>query len=377
MYQAETVRPSELSARDRQDWIGLLSGASLRSPLFHPDFAVAVGRERCDARVLLVRDSHGLAAVFAHHRRPGGFARPIGSVFSDLHTVPIRAGASLGMPDLLRMSGVKAFRFAALTDAASVRFEPAHGPHTTLAAVVNGDPASFLAARTHEHPKKFKSFRRLARKLESEHGPVQLRISREASDLATLLEWKRAQFRASGRHDVLAPIWARSLMERLLEKDGRDVRGRLIVLEAGGRMIAAEFGPCWGGVFHPWLAAYAPEWRAYSPGHLLVMKLIEAMPAMGLERYEMGPGCADYKKYFASERTPVHAGIVRAPGLQGRLGQHSAKVWRRGLRLCGGRVEALAARAQRRMDVIAAAETDAISRLMGVTRAAGTILRDD
>jgi CelD/BcsL family acetyltransferase involved in cellulose biosynthesis len=377
MYQAETIRPGELNARDRQDWIGLLSAGSLRSPLFHPDFALVVGRQRADARLLLVRDRQGLAAVFAHHRRPDGFARPIGSVFSDLHAVPMRPGLGLRMPDLLRMAGVKAFRFAALADAGSVRFDPAHGHHTTLAAVVTGDPADFLAQRTREHPKKFKSFRRLARKLETEQGPVRLTISRQTSDLATLLEWKREQFRASGRHDVLSPAWARSLMKRLLEKDGRDVKGRLIVLEAGGRMIAAEFGPCWGGVFHPWLAAYAPDWRAYSPGHLLVMKLIEAMPELGLERYEMGPGCADYKKYFASERTPVHAGTIHAPGLQGRLGHHGERVWRGGLRLCGNRIEALAARAQRRMDVIAAAETNAFSRLMGVTRAAGAMLRND
>jgi CelD/BcsL family acetyltransferase involved in cellulose biosynthesis len=377
MYHAETIRPRDLTEEDRQDWIGLLASGTLRSPLFHPDFALAVGRQRGDARLLLVRDRKGLAAVFAHHRRPDGFARPIGSVFSDLHAVPMRHGLALRMPDLLTMAGVKVFRFAALADAAAVRFEPAHGPHSTLAAVVNGDPASFLAERTREHPKKFKSFRRLARKLEAGHGPVRLKISREPSDLATLLDWKRSQFRASGRHDVLSPAWARSLMERLLKKDGRDVRGRLIVLEAGGHMIAAEFGPCWGGVFHPWLAAYSPDWRAWSPGHLLVMKLIEAMPELGLERYEMGPGCANYKKYFANERTPVHAGIIRAPGLQGRLGQHGARVWRSGLRLCGGRVEALAARAQRRMDVIAAAETSAISRLVGVTRAAGTILRND
>lgn len=374
MYHCETIDPLALTDPEREAWIGLLRGASLPSPLLHPDFARLVRRARNDARVALFHDMDGrLAAVLPHHRRPDGFARPIGAAFSDIHTLLAAPDFNLDLPEVLQAAGLKAARFTALLETKGEAPLAARLPNPSLAAVLDGvTPQAFLDARRDEHPRKFKGLRRLRRKLEAEEGAVEIRLSRDVKTLDALFAWKREQFRRCGRHDVLAPDWARLMMARLFNS-ASDVTGCLVTFCVGGRVVAAEFGPRWEGVFHPWIAAYDPEWAKWSPGHLLVQELIGAMPRFGLTRYEIGTGHEDYKKYFASHATPLVSGFAHAPTLDGRMAALGRMLWAGAAGLGGAPVSRLATRIHGRLDHVAAAETRLSGRLAGVARAAGAM----
>lgn len=373
MLQCETISPAALTAADRCAWISLANATGVASPLLHPDFAIAVAKVRDDVRVALFRDRKGLAGVFAHHRRPGGFARPIGAAFSDLHAILTRADIDQPVAELLRLAGISRARFAAVftgEDASPDGMEPAG---RSLATVLRSTPEALIEELRAEHPKKFKDFRRRMRRLEDDHGPARLEMSSDRAALIQLMDWKSAQFRATGKHDVLAPQWASDLMHTLLEANG-EVKGRLITLSVGGRVIAAEFGPEADGTFHPWLAAYDEALSAYSPGHLLVYQLIGAMPRLGLARYEMGTGHEDYKKYFANHATPLHSGVVRAPGLASVVRDTAVATFAAAASLGGERVSALAGKLHRRIDQIASVEVSTAGRFIGVTRAATQLL---
>ena len=114
MLQCETISPAALTAADRDAWISLAQATGLASPLLHPDFAIAVAKVRDDVRVALYRDRKGLAGVFAYHRRPGGFARPIGAAFSDLHAILTRPDIDQPVAELLRLAGISRARFPAV-----------------------------------------------------------------------------------------------------------------------------------------------------------------------------------------------------------------------------------------------------------------------
>lgn len=374
MLQCETISPAALTAADRDAWISLAQATGLASPLLHPDFAIAVAKVRDDVRVALYRDRKGLAGVFAYHRRPGGFARPIGAAFSDLHAILTRPDIDQPVAELLRLAGISRARFPAVYtgNAASPEGMEPVGP--SQATILHSTPEALIEELRAEHPKKFKDLRRRLRRLEEDHGPVEIAVSTDRVALVQLMSWKRAQFRATGKHDVLAPKWASDLMHTLFDADAGEVKGCLITLSVGGRVIAAEFGPEAHGTFHPWLAAYDEAMSPYSPGHLLVYQLIEAMPQLGLARYEMGTGHEDYKKYFTNHTTHLHSGMVRAPGFASILRDGAVATFDAAAALGGERVRSLAGKLHRRIDQIASVEVSTAGRFIGVTRAATQLL---
>src|SRR5580698_7435112 len=84
--EAELVHPSDLTADDVAAWRALQAAElTLANPLLGVEFAQAVGAVRADARVAIFRRGGRTIGYLAHHRRPGGFARPIGAPFCDYH----------------------------------------------------------------------------------------------------------------------------------------------------------------------------------------------------------------------------------------------------------------------------------------------------
>lgn len=374
MLRCETIKADALTPQDRQAWIAMAMATGLDSPLLHPEFAETVAAVRSDVEFALFRDARGLAAVFAYHRRPGGFARPIGSAFSDVHSILRRDDISTRDEELLALAGISRARFAAL-------YTPDQPPAAGLspvgpsrAAIKRTTGAALIAELQAEHPKRYKDFRRRLRKLETEIGELTLERCEDANTLHRLIAWKRAQFRQTGRHDVLAPRWTTRLMLNLHARSGGEVKGQLYALRAGGKLLAAEYGPEGHGTFHPWLAAYDPCMAAYSPGHLLVYLLLSKMDEFGLTRYEMGTGHEDYKRYFTNHRSALFSGLARAPHFEEKLREAAAQLALATLALCGQQVRELGERMHSRIDHIAAAETSAAGRWAGLTRAAGSML---
>ncbi|KPP80479.1 MAG: hypothetical protein HLUCCA04_12560 [Oceanicaulis sp. HLUCCA04] len=374
MLRCETIKADALSARDRKAWAEMALATGLASPLLGPDFAIAVSAVRQDVEIALFRDERGLAAVFAFHRRPGGFARPIGSAFSDIHAILRRADITARDEDLLALAGISRARFTALVtrDKPPAAGLDAAGP--SLAAVKRSTGEALVAELQANNPRRFKDLRRRLRKLEAEHGPVRLETCDNPETLGQLIGWKRRQYRETGRHDVLAPRWTTRMMQVLFTRREGAVCGRLYTLTVGDRLIAAEYGPEGHGTFHPWLAAYDPEMSAYSPGHLLVYLLLSQMDRLGLDRYEMGTGHEDYKTHFTNHSTALHNGLVRAPRLEEQVRAAATHLVRVSLALCGERVRGFGERLHSRLDHIAAAETSVAGRCAGLTRAAGFLL---
>ena len=63
-------------------------------------------------------------------------------------------------------------------------------------------------------------------------------------------------------------------------------------------------------IYHPWIAAFDPDFAAFSPGIVLLSRAIRAMPDLGLTRYELSGGCGHYKAAFSSEEAPLSQGLV-------------------------------------------------------------------
>ena len=367
MY-AEIIRPSELKHEDRAAWLALrASSAAFASPLLGPDFAEAVGRVRPDAAVAVFRRNGRAIGFLAHHRRPGGLARPIGSPFSDYHALIAEPGFK--GEEALKLAGLREYRFAALVDPHGAFAGAAVQPGEGHAIVVEGSGADYLEHLRAGSPKRFKNVRRLDHKLEREVGPVALLApDHDPAHFDVMFAWKREQFARTGLHDVFRPAWARDLMRRYFQTQAGPLRGLMVSLSVAGKPAVMHFGVREGDRFHPWIAAQDPAMAAYSPGQVFLWRAIEAMPQMGLRVYDLAAGHDHYKTPFASGTAPISEGALRiTPGLE-------AEIWRVAQAALGvGGV----GRLRRRMDQIASVELTLGGRIKGLAHAVASRARRD
>src|SRR6185312_4154595 len=256
--KARVVAPGALDASEIAAWRALQAAEpAFASPLLGPDFALAVGAERTDARVAVFRRSGEPIGFLAFHRRPGGYARPIGAPFCDYHALIADRAAGLDAGDALDAAGLAALRLTALVDPhgafAATPTEPAWGYRIAIAT----SAADWLDALWAASANRGKNHRRYRRTLEREAGPLRLvGDDRDPAAFETLIAWKREQFARTGLHDFLGVPWAAGLMRRLFETRGEHFGGQLISLYAGERLVAGHFGARAGGWFHPWIGAF-------------------------------------------------------------------------------------------------------------------------
>ena len=358
MLRNEIFKIDELNAEDRAIWISLIESGPLHSPLLHPDFVQHVAKCRRDVRIIKSQDAHGKRAFLAIHKRPFGVARPIGATFSDYHALIAEPGFSGGLETSLADTGIHAFHYFNLIESGA---SDARGWWAEC-----GPQKCPRDAFANSHPKRAKQLRRLGRKLAKEQGDATLIIDdKRQTTLDALREWKADQFKASGRHNVLGATWVRHLLDRLQDGARRDIAGFMVSLNIDGHPIAAEFGPRWGEVFHPWLAAYNPDYARYSPGHLLVHDFLGRMEEAGLSRYDFGAGDEAHKTMFSNSSIGLNSG--RAYAAKSRLSTRFLIPGAGGLR---GKII-------RRWEQILLSETQSLSRAAGALSAARLVLRQN
>ncbi|MCW0209198.1 MAG: GNAT family N-acetyltransferase, partial [Achromobacter sp.] len=189
--------------------------------------------------------------------------------------------------------------------------------------------------------------------------------------LATLIGWKRGQFAATRRHDVLGAAWTRGLLEACASHQGGAFAGVMATLRYDGRLAAAEFGLRSGGTLHGWIAGYDPAFGACSPGLVLQERLLERAAEAGVTRAVLGTGEEHYKRFYASFHEGVDDGVAVAAGYAGSARAMAAGLLRVVEQGRFGPASRLAGQTRRRLDVILAVETSMSGQLRGVRRALG------
>lgn len=365
MLQTSIQHPAELSPADVQVWRDLTGpGSAFANPLLGPDFAQAVGAVRDDARVAVWRRDGRAFAFLAHHAAPSGLVRPIGGALSDYHALISDGLDGLDAATLLAQAGLNGFRYTSLIDPHGL-FAPTRR-HEAHRIVLGEGPEAYLEAVRAASPKKFKNYRRLDNKLDREIGALRMVAPDQAqASFDLLLTWKIEQLRRTGGFDFLAPSWTPALLRALFERREGPMRGLMIGLYAGDRLAAGHFGIRVGEVYHPWIASTDPELAAWSPGQLFLLRAVEAMPALGLASYDLGPGHDHYKRPYAFTQIEVGEGAALSPRA-GWLPGAIEGAWSMAGAGRGGVVHRL----RRRIDAISAAETTLSARVRGVITAA-------
>ncbi|MFC7015159.1 GNAT family N-acetyltransferase [Streptomyces viridiviolaceus] len=331
------VRPGDLSTDDHKIWRDIRAeGGAPANPFMDPAFTAAVGQVRSRARVAVLHEDGHPVGYFPYERGLPGRGRPIGAGVSDSQGAVLRRGIRLDARRLLRECRLSSWEFDNL-EAGQHPFVP-HAAEELASPVVDvGEGFERYTERLRRSSPSFlKQVLAKERKLARQVGEVRFEYdSRDSDALGTLMRWKSAQYRRTGRRDRFAQEWITRLVELLARSDDPDCRGALSVLYAAGRPVAAHFGLRSHTVLSWWFPAYDREFGKYSPGLVLLLRMLEAAAADGIGTVDLGSGPARYKESFKTRDLRVYEGAVVRPGPGGAvhwLGREPARTARRFVR---------------------------------------------
>lgn len=318
----QVVRAGELGDREIEAWRELRAkSGSPANPFMEPEFTRAVAEVRPRARVAVVWEGPEPVGFFPFEKGLLGHGRAIGLGVSDCQGAVLRPGLTTSARRLLRDCGLVSYEFDNL-EAGQRVFPPSGGAgaHASPVIDVGEGYAAYLDVLRVQSPKFLKTTLAKERRLGRQAGELRFVFDeRDPAALRTLMDWKSAQYRRTGRRDRFAKEWINALVRRLHELRTPGCSGLLSVLYAGERPIAAHFGLRSATVLSCWFPSYDPEFAKFSPGLILHLRMAEAAAAAGIGMLDLGRGAAEYKDALKTGELTVYEGSVVRPGVRAGL----------------------------------------------------------
>ncbi|MEU6280974.1 GNAT family N-acetyltransferase [Streptomyces sp. NPDC047028] len=305
-------RPGDLTPALRAAWHRAMDESSeYANPFLAPEFAAGVALSRRGARVAVLHEGGEAVGFLPYERTPVGTGRAIGLGLSDCQALVHRPGVTWDTRDLLRACGLSIFEFDHL-----VQEQRPFAPHVTgtfASPVIDVKPGDGTYAEwlrgtyTGLARKTLQKERRLGRDV----GEVRFEFDeRDPRVLRTLMRWKSAQYRRTGRMDRFSRPWIVDLVDHLFRVREEHFTGVLSVLYAGDRPVAAHFGPRSSTVLAAWFTAYDPDLPAYSPGLAMHLRTAEAAARHGITLVDLGRGDKEYKDWLKTRELRVGEGFA-------------------------------------------------------------------
>jgi CelD/BcsL family acetyltransferase involved in cellulose biosynthesis len=315
------LKPEELGEGHKESWRELCTKSRApTNPFLEPEFTLAVGRVRSQARVAVVYEGGEPAGFLPYEKGPLGLSRAIGLGVSDCQGAVLRQGLDLNARELLYACSVSSFAFDHL-EAEQALFVPyAVEEHVTYVIDIGEGYEAYEAVLRAQSPKFLKTTLAKERRLSRQAGELRFVFDeRDPAALRTLMGWKSAQYRRTGRRDRFAQEWISALVRGLADTRAPGCTGTLSVLYAAGRPVAAHFGLRSRTVLSCWFPAYDPEFAKFSPGLILHLRMAEAAAAEGIGMLDLGRGAAEYKDALKTGEMSVYEGAATRPGVGAAL----------------------------------------------------------
>jgi CelD/BcsL family acetyltransferase involved in cellulose biosynthesis len=290
------------------------SNPELENPCFAPEFTQAVAAARNDVEVAFIEERGQVVAIFPFQRKAGGHGVPVGGIVSDYHGLICRRDFWCDPRELLKACRLVCWDFDRLL-ATQRFFAPFHKLCEPSALIdLSQGYEAYVRERRGAGTEQIKKCMNLLRRLQLEIGPVRfVPQSSDRSALSEILAWKSRQYRETGWRDLFALKWGRCLIEQIHATECDAFAGMLSLLYAGKNLVAGHFGMRSRSVWHYWFPAYDPQFAKYSPGLLLLLKMAEHAPQIGLRTLDLGTGLTLYKRRLMNASVSVAEGSVERP----------------------------------------------------------------
>ncbi|MFF3849389.1 GNAT family N-acetyltransferase [Streptomyces sp. NPDC002328] len=310
---ADALTPGDL---DLWNELRRTTTAETANPFMSAEFTRAIGRVCRDARVAVLRRGQQPVGYFPYQRDRWGHGRALGLGVSDCQGAVLQPEDSHVDPHhLLRACSLNAWEFNHLESGQDL-FLPYATDRFASPVVDLAQGFEKYEAHLRAQSRSFlKSTRAQERRMARQLGPLRyVHDERTPAALRTLIGWKSAHYRRTGRRDPFVQPWIADLVRLLADTDRPDCSGILSVLYADDRPVAAHFGLRSRTVLSCWFPSYDRALATFSPGRVLYLRMIEAAAATGIRLVDFGRGEAAYKNSFKTGDLMVHEGALRTTG---------------------------------------------------------------
>ncbi|MCX7592526.1 MAG: GNAT family N-acetyltransferase [Fischerella sp.] len=298
------------------------ANSELSSPFFCPEFTSAIAAVRKDVWVGIVEEAGKIVGFFPFQRRKiRSLGYPIGGRLCDYQGLVIKPDVTWDAAELIHGCGLKIWKFDHLIGS-QLPFHKFHRykTHSPVISLSDGYNAYDLEQRAKPNWKArsnwIQEVSRKARKIEREVGP--LRFQAHVADTALLrllMRWKSDQYRRTGAFDCFAVDWIVRVVERIHATQQKNFAGVLSALYVGDEVAALHFSMRSQSVWHSWFPSYDRKFEKYSPGLILLLKMVESAQTLGLQTIDLGKGGESYKQRVANAAVPLAEGSVEIPSL--------------------------------------------------------------
>ncbi|MPY59923.1 GNAT family N-acetyltransferase [Streptomyces spongiae] len=323
-------RPEELNTSLRRAWHQLMDESpDYANPFLGPEFAAGIGTYRGGAHVAVLHEGGEPVGFFPYERGAFGVGRAIGLGLSDCQALVHLPGVTWDTRELLRACGLSVFEFDHLVDEQKPFGSYVTGTFASPVVDLRAGDGSYAEWLRGAYPGLAKTTLKKERRLGRDLGEMRFVFDeRDPTALRTLMRWKSAQYRRTGRMDRFARPWIVDLVDHLFQVREEHFTGVLSVVYAGDRPVAAHFGPRSRTVFAAWFTAYDPELRYYSPGLIMHLRMAEAAARDGVRVMDLGRGDKEYKDWLKTRELRVGEGFATRPHPVAA----ALRIWRRPVR---------------------------------------------
>ncbi|AVH60335.1 MULTISPECIES: GNAT family N-acetyltransferase [Streptomyces] len=308
-------RPDDLSASIQDAWHRAMDESpEYANPFLAPEFAAGIGRYRGGTQVAVLRENGEPVGFFPYERNVVGAGRAIGLGLSDCQALVHCPGVTWDAQELLRACGLSILEFDHLVEEQKPFGRYVTGTFASPVVDLKPGDSGYAEWLRAAYPGQAKTTLKKERRLGRDVGDVRFVFDeRDPRLLRTLMQWKSAQYRRTGRMDRFARPWIVDLVDHLFQVREEHFTGVLSVLYAGDRPVAAHFGPRSRTVLAAWFTAYDPEFHRYSPGLMMHLRIAEAAARHGVSMLDLGRGDKEYKDWLKTRELRVGEGFATRP----------------------------------------------------------------
>ncbi len=296
-YSVDVIDLGELPREDWEVWrrhhAARRDGAGMCES---PDFLVPLAQVIGHCRAVRIRDGAETVGYIPIYQPFGpSFAFPI--PMCDYQSVALFKSTRIDFHRILQQAGICRWKYENLTECnglseISHRFARRSVPVIQL----GGSFSEYLGDRARGGT-KFQSIKKLSRRLAREVGNVSVvRPNSNEEFIDRLLEYKQHRQPEQQPFDR----FVRRALLRFAESQNGEIRGAPYVLMAGDDVLALSFLLEADDHAFGWFCGYEPRFAKYSPGSLLLLKVIEEMHVRKFKAFDLGPGGEPWKERFAT-----------------------------------------------------------------------------
>jgi CelD/BcsL family acetyltransferase involved in cellulose biosynthesis len=290
------------------------SNPQLDSPYFTPHFTKAIAKVREDLEIVIISENSQIVGFFPFHRKNCYLGVPVGDNLADFQAVICRTDVKINPFELVKGCNLLALDFNNFLLSQN-SFNPFYisfeeSPRINLSCGYS----AYVKEQRDAGSEQIKKIGNLMRRIEREVGP--LRFEHHSSDstlLEQVLSWKSSQYLESAKPDLFKRTWIHTLINLIHKTQMDGFYGMLSLLYSGEKLVAGHFGMRTDKVWHYWYPSYDPAFSKYSPGIILLLKMAEYAPTIGIQSIDLGEGLSFYKKRLMNSTIKLAAGRIEVP----------------------------------------------------------------